>query len=303
MQQHEMDTHLNNYCNLYAALGSARICDLRRFSPEKRLSIRQAENEFHRNSADALKLCFNQDLMGFLRWYFGDEPVLAMPQTDLHSRETPTHNDSVGMVVAPRGARVRMWVALEDIDPASGPLYLYARSHRLVAHTLEDEILRRRPEFLAILQGQTKPTTPDEFLRSFTPIGSYIKEMFNIRLQELDLKPQVLALQKGDVLVFDVDLLHGSTLYTDETLTRKHLLAYWDSASACYYLPRYYFGAFHDFRAPQTGLRFSIERTPYGYMHASVEREFEEFYKSYTLDISSIQAHSEYATQAQQPAS
>ena len=49
----------------------------------------------------------------------------------LHSTQQPLHSDYVHFGTIPEGRLAGSWIALEDINPSSGPLQIVPKSHKL----------------------------------------------------------------------------------------------------------------------------------------------------------------------------
>src|SRR5215470_6869212 len=74
-----IDQHLDAYAALNASMGVKPGESFYSYPSEKQAAIRQSRSDFHAENIDAQKMIFNRELMGFLRDYFGDEPVMRGP--------------------------------------------------------------------------------------------------------------------------------------------------------------------------------------------------------------------------------
>jgi len=272
-----IDQHLDAYAALNARLGAKPDEDFYSYPIEKRTAIKQARYDFHVENIEAQKMIFNRELMEFLRNYFGDEPVMRQPQTGLYHRRTPDHTDSLDFKVSPHGSEVRIWCALEDIHPDSGPVYFVPGSHKAISESLEREVLTEHPEFVDLLRSQMKPTTAEEYFSVTKPLWDYVKLTKLPRaIQESGGERKPLLLKKGDVIVFSPDVVHGTCPYNDPNLTRKCFIASWAAASAVWYESRAYWGPYHDYRHPENAITYPVYRTPFGLGVSS--REFQSTY-------------------------
>jgi hypothetical protein len=139
---------------------------------------------WHESSPTALELFYRPALIEFLTGHFGAEPVMRAPQTGERHRGASIHADSFGTPVDPPGAEIRVWVALEDIDPASGPLYLIPGSHS-ITQAVRDRILRECPEPLeqaCTAQARHKPT--HEVPAAFYDLGRHIERCWTAEVAE-----------------------------------------------------------------------------------------------------------------------
>jgi phytanoyl-CoA dioxygenase PhyH len=260
-----IDRHLDAYATLNARLGVKLGESFYSHPSEKQAAIRQARSDFHVENIEAQRMIFNHELMRFLQDYFGDEPVMRGPQTGLYHRRTPDHTDSLDSKVSPRGAEVRIWCALEDIHPDSGPVYFVPGSHRAISEGLEREVLTEHPEFIDLLRSQMKPTTAEEYFSVTKPLWDYVKLTKLTRaIEEIGLERRPLLLKKGDIIVFSPDVVHGTCRCNDLTLTRKVFVASWAAVSAVWYESRAYWGPYHDYRHPENSITLPVYRTPLG---------------------------------------
>jgi ectoine hydroxylase-related dioxygenase (phytanoyl-CoA dioxygenase family) len=121
-------------------------------------------------------------------------------QTMLFDRSvgTEVHLDTWFLDTNPRGHLIGIWIALEDITPESGPFLIYPRSHNLPVATE-----------MACL-GQLNDRTVQ--LRT--------------ALLEASIDPKPLLLRKGDVVLWNSLLAHGSELPSTAGATRKSVTAH-----------------------------------------------------------------------------
>src|SRR6185295_10426060 len=108
--------------------------------PEVFATLKRERSRFHREHEAALALLFNQQLIECLRRRFGETPVMRQPQTGYYQQHTPTHTESLDIKPHESRAEVRVWCALEDVDPDAGVVYYVPRSHTVIAATLEERL-------------------------------------------------------------------------------------------------------------------------------------------------------------------
>ena len=175
-----------------------------------------------------------------------------------------------------------MWCALEDVDPTAGAVYYVPGSHATIAATLEERLSREHPEFLDTLQKLTPPTTLNEYGEL---TGPFFKDVKNLHLPRLvaqhGLKRIAPILEKGDVVVFRSDVVHGTSACDDEDRTRKYLTAFWASRSTRWYQTRSYWGPNWDFRSDANSFSAPIEDLPHG-----SRIEFSDYYTAYRQSFS-----------------
>ena len=127
------------------------------------------------------------------------------------------HSDSIHMTTYPLGYLMAAWIALEDIDPNSGPLFYYPGSHKLPYLLNED--------FNA---GSSR-----------WRLGARDYDVYEDRMaalvQESGIEPQVFLPKKGDVLLWHANLVHGGMPVQDAGKTRKSMVIHYFGAQVIKY--------------------------------------------------------------------
>ena len=72
------------------------------------------------------------------------------------------------------------------------------------------------------------------------------------------------ALRKGDAILFNPGIAHGTYPATQAERTRMAFIANLGAVGALYYMPRAYWGSGHDHRRPENAVPFEAERTAHG---------------------------------------
>lgn len=121
-------------------------------------------------------------------------------QTMLFDRSVGTelHLDTWFLDTEPRGHVIGLWFALEDITTESGPFVLYSRSQSLQVST-EMQGLSQLKDRTAQLQDA---------------------------LKQAGMEPKALLLRKGDLVLWNSLVAHGSELPTSMEATRKSVTAH-----------------------------------------------------------------------------
>jgi phytanoyl-CoA hydroxylase len=278
-----IDQHLADFSALSSRLGHQPGEDFHAYPKEKQAEIKQGRYDFHKENPATQRMIFNEDLIAFLRGYFEDEPVMRQPETGFFHRRTPDHTDSLDFKVSPARREIRIWCALEDIHPDSGPVYYVPGSHRSISANLEREVLTENPEFVSLLQSQMEPTTAFDFFAATKPLWNYVKQRkLPTAVLECGAERTVYPLKKGDVVVFSSDVVHGTARCNDPSLTRKYFVSYWAAASAVWYHSRSYWGPLHDYRCAENAVSAPVETTAMGKrmsfqeLHAAYMSSFEK---------------------------
>jgi hypothetical protein len=134
------------------------------------------------------------------------------------------HSDSIHMTTYPLGYLTAAWVAMEDIDPDSGPLVYYPGSHKLPYIFSKD---------VDISEADFKSHGYTEYQKKYEP---FIQQ----ELIENQIAPHYFHAQKGDVLIWHANLIHGGSPRKNIHLSRK--------AVVCHFFVKGSF-AYHDLAA------------------------------------------------------
>ena len=146
------------------------------------------------------------DLMKVLDYLQGEKTSLFQSINFKTGSNQRTHSDAIHMSTFPRGRMIAVWVALEDMSLENGPLHYYPGSHRLPYVMNEDF-------------GNTSSRWwlgPKEY-------SDYEDRIAEI-IEEKKLKKDVFVAQKGDVLIWHANILHGGEKVVDPDSTRKSVV-------------------------------------------------------------------------------
>lgn len=166
----------------------------------------------------AESLAFARPVRRFLELIYERPPVVFQSMSMRKGSEEPLHIDTGPLCLTEPMTLVAAWVALEDVQPKSGPLGFVPGSHRV------KEILNN---------GVSKAHNKD-----FVAYGKVLAGV----LAECDargLPRQELLAKKGDVFLWAADLMHGGMPIEDHALTRKSLVFH--------YMPLGVMPTFYDF--------------------------------------------------------
>ena len=146
------------------------------------------------------------DLMKVLDYLQGEKTSLFQSINFKTGSNQRTHSDAIHMSTFPRGRMIAVWVALEDMSLENGPLHYYPGSHRLPYVMNEDFGNASSRWWLG----------PKEY----SDYEDRIAEIF----EEKKLKKDVFVAQKGDVLIWHANILHGGEKVVDPDSTRKSVV-------------------------------------------------------------------------------
>jgi hypothetical protein len=126
------------------------------------------------------------------------------------------HSDSIHMSTYPLGYLAANWIAYEDAHPDAGPLVYYPGSHRL-PYLLSEEL------------GIPVESDYAGYHRLYEPAVQAL-------IRERGLQAKHFLPNKGDVLLWHANLLHGGSPVKDPTRTRKALVCHFFAEGAvCYH--------------------------------------------------------------------
>ena len=160
----------------------------------------------------------NPRLIKLLEFVMGRKIVPFQTINFTEGSEQRAHSDSIHMTTEPLGYLIASWIALEDIDEKSGPLFYYPGSHRLPFVSCQD-----------YLSGNTTFTIGN---KSYKRYEDKIEDLLKGEVFE---KKYFLA-KKGDVLIWHANLLHGGSPIKQKGKSRKSMVAhYFCEGVICYH--------------------------------------------------------------------
>ena len=171
--------------------------------------------ESWRHSPAAKSLAKHPQIIALLSDYFGSSIRPFSTINFLRSTEQPLHSDYVHFGTVPSFQLAAAWIALEDIDPRSGPIQVVPGSHKW-------------PEFEYAMLGLPIARSIGDVRRYYTLYESWVTD----ELQRTCSSPITPELKKGDAIVWLANLLHGSPNCEDNTLTRRSQVTHYYTESA-----------------------------------------------------------------------
>jgi len=114
------------------------------------------------------------------------------------------------MTTYPLGYLTAAWIAFEDIHPDSGPLVYYPGSHKLPYVFSKD---------VGITESDFKEHEYTSYRDKYEP---FIRGLIG----EHGLAPQYFHAQKGDVLIWHANLIHGGSPRRNMQLSRRSVVCH-----------------------------------------------------------------------------
>jgi ectoine hydroxylase-related dioxygenase (phytanoyl-CoA dioxygenase family) len=159
--------------------------------------------ELWKKSESAKALALNVEILKLLEIFYQSIPTPFSTINFVKSTEQPLHSDYVHFASKPDGYLAGVWVALQDINPNSGPLSIVPKSHALPIVTNRSLNLKT-------------PKTTKEVKANYTVYENYLIQ----DLSKRNMKAVAPILRKGEALIWAANLAHGATKQIDSSLTR-----------------------------------------------------------------------------------
>lgn len=165
--------------------------------------------ESYKHSASAKNLALHRSVISVLKaLYDGESPKAFSTINFMKSTQQPLHSDYFHFGTVPALKLVGTWVALEDINPNSGPLRLVPGRH------LDCIYVPDRKNVLSSLSGVKE---------DYKKYEKYVSDDV-LKSRRTVICPQM---TKGDCIVWAANMLHGSPECIDPSLSRMAQVTHW----------------------------------------------------------------------------
>lgn len=161
--------------------------------------------EAWRQSHAIHRLIYDDVVIRLLNLLYRSNPLAFSTINFLKSTEQPLHSDYVHFGTQPHFRLAAAWIALEDIKLASGPLQVVPGSHR-------------RDLFCYSELGYDPAKSLTDVKAMYTQYEIHIAQ--ELGASKSGLVPHIPLLKKGDFLIWDANLLHGSPICIDPSMSR-----------------------------------------------------------------------------------
>ncbi len=160
----------------------------------------------------------NQKILRLLNFIMGRTVYPFQTINFVQGSEQRAHSDSIHMTSEPKGYLIATWTALENCHEGNGPLFYYPGSHKL-PYVMSDDF---------------------ESGHSKWKLGANSYKKYEDKIAEVveknNLQKQYFHAEKGDVLFWHANLLHGGSPITKEGSTRRSMVAhYFCENVVCYH--------------------------------------------------------------------
>ena len=164
-------------------------------------------------TVDAVRqLAVSSAVLSALQQLFGREPLPFQTLNFPVGTRQRSHSDTVHFNSIPSGFMVGVWVALEDIDEANGPLEYYPRSHKLAEYSMQDFNLEV----------------------GYSNYHKY-EECIDNLIKEQGLVSELGLVKRGEAIIWHPNLLHGGAQQLDPMRTRHSQVTHY-FFSGCQYI-------------------------------------------------------------------
>lgn len=201
----------------------------------ERKNIKTNPSAFHYNSSPRIvegwkfikeikQIAYDKELNKILKFLKNNKkPIPFSTINFIRGTEQPLHSDYIHFATTPDFYLVGVWMALEDINKNAGPLAIVEKSHKFPV--LNNEKLKLKI-----------PTNEKELKRNYTIYENKVKKILKKKKSSI----KELMIKKGEIIIWDANLLHGAFKIKNKKLTRKSLVFHYHfSGCIKYYNPIY----------------------------------------------------------------
>ncbi len=181
---------------------------------EVALQQRRVQDAWRRGAESVRTLASLPQIVGLLSALYERDPIPFQTLNFEYGTQQRAHADSIHFSSIPARFMCGVWVALEDVDAANGPLFYYPGSHRLAELTMYD-------------LGQTYDDVHYEKYEDFQ----------EALMSEVGLEPVEFHANKGDALIWSSNIVHGGQPITEEGRTRRSQVTHYFFRNCIYYTP------------------------------------------------------------------
>lgn len=175
--------------------------------------------QLHQKEPDLLELASSPKIIQFLKWAFGDDPILMGSLQFQRGTQQEAHVDAIFFWPQPSFSMAGVWVALEDIHVDSGPLFYLPGSHKW-PFTRSEHVAQQNPE-LAERRAIAASLDPDARNALVGDLGNaWTREL--VKLESKYKKDRVpICMKAGDVVIWHSLLAHGGSPRNDPSRSRQ----------------------------------------------------------------------------------
>jgi ectoine hydroxylase-related dioxygenase (phytanoyl-CoA dioxygenase family) len=180
--------------------------------------------QLHQKFPELLELASNQNVINFLKWAFGDDPIVFGSLNFDKGSQQDAHIDAIFFWPEPSYSMCGCWVALEDIHIDAGPLFYIPNSH-LWRFIHSEDVISYYPELAArrlLAQSPEYPAVRKAEIAA--EMGNAWTEVFKKLEKDRSAERIPMCLKAGDVVFWHSLLAHGGMPRVDLELSRKSVV-------------------------------------------------------------------------------
>ncbi|MEP7218136.1 MAG: phytanoyl-CoA dioxygenase family protein [Bacteroidota bacterium] len=169
-------------------------------------------------------IAVSRKVIDILRALYQREPIPFQTLNFPVGTQQKTHSDTIHFSSFPPGFMCGVWLALEDVDEANGPLHYYSGSHRL-------------PTFEMYDIGKSGVLAPGEDSHGADHYGRYEEFIEYYINNQPGIERREVHLKKGQALIWSANLFHGGNPILDPARTRFSQVTHFYFNDCMYYTP------------------------------------------------------------------
>lgn len=173
-------------------------------------TYRYVLNDLYLTEPDVRAVALDPKLVAILNVLMGKPVIVAQSLNFKWGTEIGLHKDSLYLPPPSEDDMLAIWVALEDVDPAAGPLTYVSGSHRIPPYRFSNgsmyHVLDEMDDWRAFWQDHAR---------------------------RMGLPQETFPARRGDVFVWHSHLIHGGSPIADRARTRQSLVCHYYSMADC----------------------------------------------------------------------
>jgi Phytanoyl-CoA dioxygenase (PhyH) len=194
--------------------------DMKVISPEKLIFSDRIRLQDAWTMSEAIReIAMAPAVMEMLRVLYQRQPYPFQTLSFQCGSEQRTHSDTIHFGSVPYGFMAGVWVALEDIDEANGPLHYYPQSQKLPVYDLLDI-------------GVTAFTQAQAF-ENYSRYEDFVERL----MSHEGLERTELHVKRGQALIWASNLFHGGTVIRDKSRSRLSQVTHYHFHGCMYFAP------------------------------------------------------------------
>jgi len=159
-------------------------------------------------------IAMNPKIHGVLRELYGREPLAFQTLNFPFGTQQAAHSDTIHFNSKPPGYMAGVWVALEDMDMDNGPVVYYPGSQKLPEVTMQDVGVEA----------------------DYSDYPHYERHIADL-IEREGLEPSYATINKGEVLIWSANILHGGSPQRDPARSRHSQVTHFFFEGCRYYTP------------------------------------------------------------------